>query len=147
MSNIKEPIDLIMQKGRKNLTLEEIAIRKNQELKIDSKNISRPAFLPAKFHKQYDELSKRLQELKIFTDLDEDLLARYFVSKENYVKFSAKIRTEMSRKEIDYTLVKDLQIMQDKAFRQIRDCANDLGLSITSRAKLVLPPNDPDDEL
>lgn len=148
MANTKEPIDLIMQKGRKNLTLEEIAVRKNQELKVESKKVSRPAFLPSKFYPQYDALSQRLLDLKIFTDLDEDLLGRYFVSKENYVKFSAKLRTELARKEPDYALIKDVQLMQDKAFKQVRDCANDLGLSITSRAKLVLPPsNETDDEL
>ena len=29
--------------------------------------------------------------------------------------------------------------LQDKSFKQCRACANDLGLTITSRCKLILP--------
>lgn len=145
MSNIKEPLDLIIKKSRKHLTKEEIAIRKNSEIKVESKKVVIPAFLPAKFHKQFEKLATQLLEIGIFTNLDTDLLARYFISRENYVKFTARLRTELSRKKIDMNLVKDTQLMQDKAFRQVRDCANDLGLSITSRAKLAVPKLDDDD--
>lgn len=145
MSNIKEPVDLIIKKARKHLTKEEIAIRKNEEIKVASKKVSIPVFLPAKFHEQFESLSKQLLDIGIFTNLDSDLLARYFIARENYVKFTARLRTELSRKKVDVALTKDIQIMQDKAFRQVRDCANDLGLSITSRVRLAVPKTDDDD--
>ena len=70
MPNVREPIEVIMKKGKKNLTKEEIATRMNQELKVDSESISIPEFLPSKFKKQFLAMSERLQKVYNFTDLD-----------------------------------------------------------------------------
>lgn len=45
--------------------------------------------------------------------------------------------------------ISSLMSLQDKAFKQCVTCARELGLTITSRAKLVIPtpPDDGDDEL
>ena len=45
--------------------------------------------------------------------------------------------------------LKDLQNLQDKTLRQCLACAKELGLTITSRAKLVIPTplEGEDDEL
>ena len=45
---------------------------------------------------------------------------------------------QSSRKSDIYEMEK-LATMQDKAFKQCRASGNDLGLSITSRCKLVMP--------
>ena len=53
--------------------------------------------------------------------------------------------TEFDRKKVDFSLIKDIQNSQDKAFKQMRACANDLGLSLSSRCKLVVPDDDPNE--
>jgi len=143
--NVREPIEVIMKKGKKNLTKEEIATRMNQELKVDSESISIPEFLPSKFKKQFLAMSERLQKVYNFTDLDTDLLARYFIAKDFYNRYNKKLRTEFDRKKVDFSLIKDIQNSQDKAFKQMRACANDLGLSLSSRCKLVVPDDDPNE--
>ncbi|WP_299997622.1 phage terminase small subunit P27 family [uncultured Clostridium sp.] len=145
MPNVREPIEVIMKKGKKNLTKEEIATRMNQELKVDSESISIPEFLPSKFKKQFLAMSERLQKVYNFTDLDTDLLARYFIAKDFYNRYNKKLRTEFDRKKVDFSLIKDIQNSQDKAFKQMRACANDLGLSLSSRCKLVVPDDDPNE--
>lgn len=142
---MREPIEVIMKKGKKNLTKEEIATRMNQELKVDSESISIPEFLPSKFKKQFLAMSERLQKVYNFTDLDTDLLARYFIAKDFYNRYNKKLRTEFDRKKVDFSLIKDIQNSQDKAFKQMRACANDLGLSLSSRCKLVVPDDDPNE--
>lgn len=147
MPNVREPVEVIMKKGRKNLTKEEIATRMSQELKVESESISIPEFLPSKFKEQFLAMAERLQKVYNFTDLDTDLLARYFIAKDFYNRYNKKLRTEFDRKKVDFSLIKDIQNSQDKAFRQMRACANDLGLSLSSRCKLVVPddPNDPNE--
>ena len=53
----------------------------------------------------------------------------------------------MKRQRADDTAV--LMTQQDKAFKQCLACAKELGMTITSRCKLIIPqpPDDDDDEL
>jgi P27 family predicted phage terminase small subunit len=52
-------------------------------------------------------------------------------------------------KSKDYDQLSKIQSLQDRAFRQCRQCARDLGLTVSSRCKLVVPQplDDDDDEL
>ena len=47
------------------------------------------------------------------------------------------------------TEIASLMSLQDKAFKQCIACAREMGLTVTSRTKLVVPkpPDDEDDEL
>ena len=89
-------------------------------------------------------------DIGIINELDEDCLARYLIANTNYVNYTKELRTL----NIDLTKAKkpekkkeilsqiDLYLTyQDRALKQCRACANDLGLSISSRARLVMPPS------
>ena len=71
------------------------------------------------------------------SNLDCDALARYITSLDLYIKISKKIRTKKVMDDI--FLLEKYSSLQDKYFKQCRAAGNDLGLSITSRCKLVVP--------
>lgn len=73
------------------------------------------------------------------TELDEDCLARYLLSKNNYLKITKKLNNIMTKKDIKVSDIESLVSIQDKFFKQCRSAAGDLGLSISSRCKLILP--------
>ena len=73
------------------------------------------------------------------TELDEDCLARYLLSKSNYLKITKKLNSIISKKDTKVSEIDDLISIQDKLFKQCRSAAGDLGLSISSRCKLIVP--------
>ena len=139
----REPIDLIIAKGRKHLTKKEIEERRSQEIDVPFKEVSAPEYLSEAQKKEFDAYADKLLKIGIFTELDEDCLARYILSKNLYLQYTSLL-TSLIRKR-DMSDLAKIQSLQDRAFRQCQTCANSLGLTITSRCKLVVPNNDEED--
>lgn len=146
----KEPIDLIIAKGKKHLSKQEIEERKNNEIKVDYTNVIAPEYLTKKEKEEFDRITNILLDIGIMTELDEDCLAQYIVAKTSYIKYTKEIRkleNELSKaKEIPKKNIILEQIdlylkYQNRSLKQCRLCASDMGLSISSRCKLVLPPS------
>lgn len=137
MARPRQPIELIKAKGKKHLTKAEIEAREKLELKVDLKEVSIPDYLPSKLKKEFNDISKKLLEIGIMTELDEDCLARYLLSKQSYLKYTSMLNKATQHNKI--VEMEKLMTMQDKAFKQCRASANDLGLTIASRCKLVMP--------
>lgn len=146
----KEPIDLIIAKGKKHLTKEEIENRKNTELKINHTDVNPPDYLSEKEKEEFNNIANILLEIGIMTELDEECLAHYLIANTSYIKYTKElrklenklIRTKDEEKKKEILGFIDLYLKyQDRALKQCRDCANDMGLSITSRCKLVMPPS------
>lgn len=147
--NQKQPIDLIIAKGKKHLTKQEIEERRKNEIKVNFTDVTPPDYLSLDQKEEFMKISSILLEIGIMSELDEDCLAHYIIANSNYILYTKKIsklneklsnskRADVKRKaesEIDTYL-----IYQDRALKQCRACANDLGLSISSRCKLVMPP-------
>lgn len=144
----REPINLIMAKGKKHLTKAEIEERRKTEITTDHTNVKPPDYLNEEEIKEFYRISKILLDIGIITELDEDCLAHYLVSNTSYIKYTKKIRAledellkakRTDRKARLKSEIDTYLTYQDKALKQCRACANDLGLSISSRAKLVMP--------
>ena len=148
----REPIDLIIAKGKKHLTKEEIAERRNSEINIDDyKNVKAPSYLSKKQKNEFTEIATKLVDIGIMSELDEDCLARYLIAKDNYLKFTKLLNSAMKNKtskkykedaEMQRILSLDIEsylIQQDRAFKQCNTCADKLGLTITSRCRLQVP--------
>ena len=83
------------------------------------------------------------------SNLDVDCIVRYITAEEEYEQITAKInKTSIMVEGInenglpDYVVNKEYERlinMQDKVFKQARSAAGDIGLTITSRCKLVMP--------
>lgn len=137
MARPRQPIELIEAKGKTHLTKAEIELRKKLELKVNLKAVEAPDYLPSKLAEEFDEIAQKLLQVGVMTELDEDCLARYLLSKQSYLQYTSLLNR--ATKENDIASMEKLMTMQDKAFKQCRACANDLGLTIASRCKLVMP--------
>ena len=137
MARPRQPIELLQAKGKKHLTKYEIETRTKTELKVDLKEIKIPTYLTSKLKKEFIDIAEKLLKIGVMTELDEDCLARYLISKESYLKYTKMLNK--STKNQNIIEMEKLMTMQDKAFKQCRSSATDLGLTIASRCKLVMP--------
>jgi P27 family predicted phage terminase small subunit len=137
MGGQRLPLELIQARGSKHLTKAEIQDRKEREIKPITDNIIAPSYLTKKQTDEFYRITEQLKKLKIMGETDTDALARYITAKDMYENAVKQMRKKEVRSD-PYLFEKWLKI-QDKLFRQCRASANDLGLSITSRCKLVVP--------
>lgn len=137
MAGQRQPIELVLAKGSKHLTKSEIQERQSREVKPNTDNIIAPDYLTKKQKDEFYRIAEQLQKLKIMGETDVDALARYITAKDMYENAVKQMRkTEVKNNPLLFE--KWLKI-QDKLFKQCRASANDLGLSISSRCKLVVP--------
>ncbi|AUA29368.1 TPA: phage terminase small subunit P27 family [Clostridioides difficile] len=134
MARNRQPIGLIQAKGKKHLTKDEIKHRKDTEIQAPSDNIQAPSYLPVELQQEFYEIAKELIRINIMSNLDIDSLARFIISKKLYIDITEKIL-----KNTCLITDKDIINSQDKLFKQCRQSASDLGLTISSRCKLVVP--------
>lgn len=151
MPNQKQPIELIRAKGRKHLTKSEIEERKGAEIRAPSDCVQPPKYLNTKQKRKFEELVAQLKEIDIVANIDSDYLARYLQSEEKYLKYDklvdrllAGIKGGTKEDVIDTMaglcgLLEKYENLRDKALKQCRTAATDLGLTISSRCKLVIP--------
>lgn len=137
MARPRQPIAVIQANGRKHLTKQEISEREANEVKPIAENIAPPKYLSASQKKEFDKIAEQLQRLGIMGETDIDALARYILSKELYIKLTKQLK---KKEVISNPVVLDLYMKnQNKAYSQCRQAATDLGLTISSRCKLVVP--------
>lgn len=152
----RQPINLIIAKGKKHLTKAEIEERQKTEISTDYVDVKPPNYLNEKEKEEFYKISEILLDIGIITELDEDCLAHYLISNTSYIQYTKKIRELESqlllakRKDKKENILSDIDLYltyQARALKQCRACANDMGLSISSRAKLVMPkPKEPPKE-
>lgn len=140
MARPRQPIALVQAKGAKHLTKEEIARRQAEELDVPIPETIKPPDYIAdapKLVEEFNDIAEKLIALKIMTELDADCLARYILSKQNYLHYTALLNSAIRKNKV--AEMATIQTMQDKAFKQVRAAASDLGLTISSRCRLVVP--------
>lgn len=137
MARNKEPVDLILAKGKSHhLTKKVIEERKNSEIKAPADKVEPPAFLNARQKKEFNNIAKELIDLDIISNLDCNALGMYIKAFDLYIKITKRIE---KIKLDDLEAFKEFAILQDKYAKQCRMLASDLGLTITSRCRLVIP--------
>ena len=137
MPKQREPIGLILAKGRKHFTKADIEKRIAQEPNVPFKNIRAPKYLTRKQAAEFYDIAYKLLDIGVMTELDEEALARYIQTKDIFIKY-----TDLVNKALDEECTEAAEKYsktQDKYAKQVRAAASDLGLTITSRCKLVVP--------
>ncbi len=137
MAGQRQPIELVIANGKKNLTKAEIEQRRNSEVKPITDDIVAPAILTKKQKDEFYRIANQLKKLKIMGETDVDALARYIIANDFYTNAVKKMRTKDVKD--DPFLFEKWSKVQERYFKQCRSSANDLGLSISSRCKLVVP--------
>lgn len=135
--------------NKKHFTQEEREQRESEELKVPYTDVKPPESLTTKKQREeFNAIAEKLVALGIFTELDEDALARYIHAKELYTTYTKKLKKLLNDEEAELRDINTLQQLQDKAYRQCVTSANELCLNVSSRAKLVIPQppeNEPDE--
>lgn len=137
MAGQRLPIEIVESRGSKHLTKKEIESRRSSEVKPISDGIAPPDYLTVNQKKTFSKISEQLKKLKIMGETDVDALARYVLANDFYIHAVRQMR----KKEVknDPVAFEAWSKVQERYFKQCRSSANDLGLSITSRCKLVVP--------
>lgn len=136
MPKVREPVDLIIAKGKKHLTKEEIEDRKRFEVSnLPNDDIVTPDYLLEELKTEFYNIAEKLKELNIISNLDNNSLARYVAAEHEYQRFTKEL---ISMNSIT-NKYKEYLKMQSEWFKQARASASDLGLNITARCKLIIP--------
>ena len=158
MAGARQPIALLEAKGRKHLTKAEIAERRASEVQPATDEIKPPSYLTAAQKKHFVKLADQLGKIKIMGETDVDTLARYVVAETQYqdaVKEQRKLAKDRPSKDDDMSKKEYFEALdawngamdaadkrQERYFKQASTLARDLGLTISSRCKLVVPKSD-----
>ena len=138
MAGRRQPTDVVISNGRKHLSRAEEAERRSGEVKAPTaKTAKPPKWLPEELKKDFRAIGKKLIVIGLYSDLDADTLGRYLVAHRDYLmatKHVLRAYQEQDPEEVD-----GWSRIQDRHFKQARNCANDLGLTVTSRCRLVVP--------
>lgn len=137
MAGQRLPFEVVQARGAKHLTKAEIEERKAREIKPIADNIIAPGYLTKGQKDEFYRIADQLNKLKILGETDVDALARYIVANSFYVNAVKQMRkTEVKNDPVKFEAWAKIQ---ERYFKQCRSSANDLGLSISSRCKLVVP--------
>ncbi|MBY6040614.1 phage terminase small subunit P27 family [Bacillus velezensis] len=152
MARPRQPVDLLLVKGKKNLTKQEIEERRAQEVKAPNDKVKAPSYLPKDLKREFKKIADELKNIGIMTNLDVDALARFLFAQKQYLEMTevlletpitALVEDDDGNKfEVANKTYSDLLINQDKLFKQCRQASSDLGMTISSRCKLVIPKKD-----
>lgn len=137
MAGQRQPTALVAIKGAKHFTKAELAEREAREVKPCTDNITPPDYLTKKQRAEFVRIADQLKKLKILGETDVDALARYILSRDTYVKLTKQIQKKAILE--DPILLDKYMKNQDRAFRQCDVSAKALGLTISSRCRLVVP--------
>ncbi len=153
MARPREPINLIAAKGRKHLTKAEIAVRNASEVQPRTEGIEPPSYLTAAQKKHFKKLAEQLDKIKVMGETDCDTLARYVTAESQYQEATKDLREVQKKRPKDAkagelmawaAMVEKLDKRQERFFKQASTMARDLGLTISSRCKLVVPKTEED---
>lgn len=150
MAGARQPIELVVANGRKHLTKEETEERRQREIKPCADEIAAPSYLTAKQKKDFNKIASQLDKLKIMGETDCDTLARYITAQgfyEQAVKDLRAVQKERPKGDDATTLtmvkwatmLEQLDKRQERYFNQAQKAAAALGLTISSRCRLVAP--------
>lgn len=144
MGRNKQPIELLEYKQKSHLTKSEIAKRKSEQVKALDNNIRPPNYLNTKQKNEFWIVANELSEIGIMSNLDCDTLGRYIVASSDYVVYTkqiSKLQKEIGKNNSVIEEIATLDTLRSKAFQHAQTCASSMGMTITSRCKIVIPHN------
>lgn len=138
MAGRRQPTDVVVASGRKHLSRAEEAERRAGEVRLPpAKTAKPPKWLPECLKKDFRALGKKLIIAGIYTDLDGDTLGRYLVAHHQWTAATDEVQKYLDERNAEEADVWGK--IQERYFKQARNCANDMGLTVTSRCRLVVP--------
>lgn len=138
MSGRRQPTAVVEANGRKHMTQAEADERRDKEVHVPPPDAAvPPGWLNKKYHEEYTRIGEILRSAGLYSELDQDVLAQYFVSRDRWEKADKKAGTAIRKN--DEKLAREWTSIQATYFKQARQCAEAMGLSVTSRCRIVVP--------
>ena len=139
MAGKRQPTTLVESNGRKHLTRAEADSRRDREVHVPSpEQITPPRWLPKRLHRDYLEIGEILLAAGLYTELDRDVLGQYFLTRDRWIRADKKAAAAISKG--DEKLAREWTGVESSYFKQARQCTESMGLSVTSRCRIVVPP-------
>ena len=138
MAGARQPTALVELKGKKHFTKAELEERKNAEVDADTDNIVPPDYLTEKQAGEFLALADELKRCEIMTNLDCDALARFVVARSDYADY-VKLMRSIPKTVDNLQELKEADKLKRGAFLDCNTAAKELGMTISSRCKLVIP--------
>ena len=138
MAGPRQPTALVELKGKKHFTKAELEERKNAEVNADTDNIVPPDYLTKKQAGEFFALADELKRCEIMTNLDCDALARFVVARNDYADYVKLVRS-IPKTVDNLQELKEADKLKRGAFADCNTAAKELGMTISSRCKLVVP--------
>lgn len=138
MGGRRLPTDAVVANGRKHMSQAEEDARRDAEVHIPPPEAATPpTWLKKKYHKEFREIGEILLASGLYSELDRDVLAQYFVCRDQWLNADREAAKAIRTK--DEKLAKKWTGIQSSYFKQARQCAEVMGLSVTSRCRIVVP--------
>ena len=139
MPRKRQPTDLVLLKGKAHLTKAQIDERKEKELAVPPGCPDPPAHLNGKRRDEFIKLAELLMDSAVLTRLDGDILAAYIETREEWIRLGEVVDGVLALNPPDLEALSKAYTQRDKATKQLRALAGELGLTIASRCKLAVP--------
>ena len=139
MPGPRQRLSVLEANGRKHLTKTEKAQREAGEVNLPKPAKMRvPRWLPEYLKADFRALAKELLAADMgAAQLDRDTVGRYIVAQHQFTAACRMVQDALDQQDPD--LVNKWTKAQKSYFGQARACANDMGMTNTSRCRLVLP--------
>ncbi len=148
----KKSVEVLIAEGKTHLTNKDIEARREEEglIRPNDDKIKCPSWVKDKVARaEFKKISEELQELKLLTNLDVNTLASYCIAYSNYLKATLELEGQplvisQTNKSGFTNLVENPLIrIQLKFSDEMKKHASEMGLTINSRLKLVVPKAKP----
>lgn len=139
MPRKRQSVAALRASGSRHYSNAQLEERAAQEVKAPPvKELPPPPYLPPSLKAKFEKLAPVLIRMGVLTSLDADGLARYLIAEQNYLRATNRLTAAMNTGN---TVEADKwSAIQDRFFRQCRSAGSDLGLTVSGRCSLVLPP-------
>ena len=150
MAGPRQATAVVLANGRSHMTKAEIKARQDSEDRArgptegSSKQFQAPKWLPKQLRSEFNALRTQLVERDLIAKIDRDILGFYLVARSEYVSAGELASAAIQAGDVENA--KDWSSIQERYFKQAKGCAADLGMTVTSRCRLVLPPKEEPEE-
>jgi len=154
MAGGAQPIDLLLHKGKKHLTKQEIEKRKEAEAKFNFKSdkLKVPKWLDDIAKKEFKRLVEEFSGLDILKNPDVDMLALYCDAYSQYQLITDEINKEglmivhVNKAGESNRIPHPLLTKKQALFQQMSAIASKFGFTPSDRAKITFPKEVPKEE-
>lgn len=141
MPGTRLPIEVLEARGRKHLGKAERQEREDAQPKPSKtvKRLTAPDWLPENLRPEFNRIAGAIVDLmpRLVIRPDADTIANYCVIYAAWKHVTNLANAALSAGDLEGSQAWSL--VQDRYFKQARACATDLGLTLSSRCRLVVP--------